>query len=74
MIYNETINVSSSDYKSGSCTLDIVLFVAFLVMSVIISTVFIYFHWYLKESNDQLYLKRIMFVLNLIQVLKVSCF
>ena len=43
MIYNETVNVSLSDYKCGPC---------------IISAVFIYFHWYLKESNDQLYLKK----------------
>ena len=57
MIYNETLNVSSSDYECGSCTLYIVLFVVFLVASVIISAVFIYFHWYLKESNDQLCLK-----------------
>ena len=58
VIYNGTVNVSSSDYKCGSCTLYIVLFAVFLTASVIISSVFIYFHWYLKESNDQLYLKR----------------
>ena len=58
MIYNETLNVSLSDYKCGSCTLYIVLFVVFLVTSVIISAVFIYFHWYLKKSNDQLYLAK----------------
>ena len=58
MIYNKTVNVSSSDYKCGSCTLYIVLFVVFLVTRVIISAVFIYFHWYLKESNDQLYLNK----------------
>ena len=58
MIYNETINVSSSDYRCGSCTLYIVLFVVFLVTSVIISAVFIYFYWYLKDSHDQLCLKK----------------
>ena len=47
MIYNETLNVSLSDYKCGSCTLYIVLFVVFLITSVIISSVFIYFHCYL---------------------------
>ena len=52
-----TVNVSFSDYKCGSCTLYIVLFVVFLVASVIISAAFNYFHWYLKDSNDQLCLK-----------------
>ena len=56
MIYNETINVSSSDYKCGSCTLYIVLFVVFLVTSVIINAVFVYFYWYSKDSNDQMFL------------------
>ena len=41
IIYNETLNVSLSDYTCGSCTLNIVLFVVFLVTSVIISAVFI---------------------------------
>ena len=58
MIYNETVKVSLSDYKCGSCTLYIVLFVVFLVTSVIISAIFISFHWYLKESNDQSCLKK----------------
>ena len=49
MIYNETSNVSLSDYKCGSCALYIVLFVVFLIASVIISSTFIYFHWYLKK-------------------------
>ena len=57
MIYNETVNVSLSDYNCNSCTLCIALFVEFLVTSVIISAVFVYFHWYLKESNDQFCLK-----------------
>ena len=57
MIYNETVNVLLSDYKCNSCTLCIALFVEFLVTSVIISAVFIHFHWYLKESNDLFCLK-----------------
>ena len=56
MIYNKTVNVSSSDCKCGLPY--IVLFVVFLVTSVIISAVLIYCHWYLKESNDQLYFKK----------------
>ena len=49
MIYNETLNVSLSDYKCNSCTLYIVLFVVFLVTSTVISIVFIYFYWYSKK-------------------------
>ena len=55
--YNETLNeIPSNDSLSDcvSCTPCIVLFAVFLVTSVIIGCVFIYFHWYLKESNDQL--------------------
>ena len=70
VIYNQTVNVSSSNYKCGSCTLYIVFFAVFSETSVIISAVFIYFSWYLKESNDQLCFKKIMFVLNLIHVFK----
>ena len=55
MIYNENVNVSSSDYKCDSCILYIVLFAVFLVTSVTGSAVFISFHWYLKESNDQVF-------------------
>ena len=40
------LNVSLSDYKCSSCTLCNVLFAGFLTTSVIISAVFIYFHWY----------------------------
>ena len=57
MIYNETVNDSLSDYKCGSCSLYIALFAVFLVTSVIISAVVIYFHCYF-ESNDQLCLKK----------------
>ena len=58
MIYNETLNALSSDCKCGYCRVYIVLFAVFLTTRIIISSVFIYFHWYLKESNDQLYLKK----------------
>ena len=47
MIYNETLNtILLNDYECGSCTLYIVLFVVFLVTSLVISTAFIYFNWY----------------------------
>ena len=39
MICNETVNGSLGDYKCGPCT----LYVVFLVTSVLISSVFIYF-------------------------------
>ena len=39
MIYNETLNVSLRDFKCGSGTVYIVLFVVFLVTSTVISTV-----------------------------------
>ena len=44
MIYNRTLN----DYKSSFRGLYIVLFVVFLVKNIVISSVFIYFYWYLK--------------------------
>ena len=37
MIYNETLNVSLSDYKCNACTLHIVLLVVFLVTSIAIA-------------------------------------
>ena len=49
MIYNESLNVSLNDYKCNFCTLYIVLFVIFLVTSIVISAVFIYFYWYSKK-------------------------
>ena len=59
MLHNEALNVIPldvihlNDYKKvcGSCTLYIVLFVIFLVISICISGAFIYFHWYLKKDN-----------------------
>ena len=61
---NETIDVISLNaiplnaiplnvYKKvcNSCVVYIVLFVAFLITSICICSVFIYFHWYLKKEN-----------------------
>ena len=70
MLYNKTLNTISSNDYCVSYTPYIVLFTVFLAISVIIGGVFIYFYWYLKESNDQSYLKKTMFVLNLILLLK----
>ena len=55
MVHNKTFNVLVSDYKCGSCTKHIALFVVILVIGVIIGSVFIYCHWYLKK-----YLKMLM--------------
>ena len=50
-IYNETLNtISSSDCVS--CTPYIVLFAGFLVKSVIIGGVFVYFYWRSKKSDN----------------------
>ena len=49
MVYNKTFNVSVGDYKCGSCTLYIVLFVLILVIGVITGSVSIYCHRYLKK-------------------------
>ena len=59
MLSNETLNaillntIPLNDYKKlcGSCTLYIVLFAIFFITSIYISSVFIYFHWYLKKDN-----------------------
>ena len=47
MIYNENLNANVCNY----CTIYIVLFVIFLIISISISTVFIYFHWFFKKDN-----------------------
>ena len=49
MICNGTVN----DYEKvcNSCSLYIVLFVIFQIISISISSVFIYFHSCLKEDN-----------------------
>ena len=54
-IYNETLSATSSD-DCASCTLYVVLFAVFLTASVIISGVFVHFHWY--KENNQLNLKK----------------
>ena len=49
MIYNGTY----TDYKKvcSPCTIYVLLFAIILIISTIISSLFIYFHWYLKTSN-----------------------
>ena len=59
MLHDETLNVipldviSLNDGKNvcNSCTIYIVLFAVFSITKICISSVFIYFHWYLKEDN-----------------------
>ena len=48
MIYNSTFNYYEK--ICSSCTLYIVLFVIFFIRSISISSVFIYFHWYLRRK------------------------
>ena len=50
---NEMISVTLNDYEKlcGSCTIYIVLFVIALLITIGISSVFVYFHWYLKKIN-----------------------
>ena len=55
-MYNETLTAASSN-DCASRTPYIVLFIVFLSISVIISSVFVYFHWY---QNKQLNLKDIL--------------
>ena len=49
MIFIRTVN----DYgnECNSCTRYIVLFAIFLIISINLSSVCIYFHWHLKRSN-----------------------
>ena len=52
MIYSSTLNDYEkicSSCERGSCTIYIVFLVIFFIISVSISSVFIYFHWYLKK-------------------------
>ena len=60
MLYNETLDVVSLDaiplnvYKNvyiNSWTIYIIIFAAFFIASICISSVFIYFYWYLKKYN-----------------------
>ena len=49
MIHNGTVN----DYGKvcSSCTIYVVLFAISLIITISSSSVFIYFHWYLKRNN-----------------------
>ena len=54
MLYNETLDVIPLNiYKKvcSSCMVYIMLFVVFLITSICICCVFIYFYWYLKKYN-----------------------
>ena len=59
ILHNETLNaillnmIPSNDYKKvcGSCTLYIALFAVFFITNICISSVIIYFYWYLKKDN-----------------------
>ena len=46
--------VPLNDYGNAwnSCTIYIVLFVIFLIISISISSSFVYFHWYLKNNGE----------------------
>ena len=58
-IYNETLNVTPSN-DCTYCTVYVVLFVVFLLLRLIISSVFVYFYWY-KRSNAEKSSDRIKF-------------
>ena len=52
MLYNQTLNaIPLHVYKKvcNSCTAYVALFVIFLITSIWICSIFIYFHWYLKR-------------------------
>ena len=49
MIYNGALNDSENVWDS--CTIYIVLFVISSLIIICISSAFIYFHWYLKNSH-----------------------
>ena len=59
MLYNDTLDVISLNAiplnvyikECNSCTIYIILFPVFSITSICISSVFIYFHWYLKKDN-----------------------
>ena len=58
VIYNKTLN----DYENvpNCCTIYIVLFVIFFIMSIRISSAFIYFHWYSKKDiSKQQFIKHV---------------
>ena len=54
MLHNKTLDVIQlNDYKKvcNCCTIYIVLFAVFFITIICISSVFIYFNWYLKKDN-----------------------
>ena len=56
MIYNSTLNaIPLNDYEKicNSCTVYIVLLAIFFIVSISISSAFIYFHWYLKTRYTE---------------------
>ena len=56
MIYSDPLNaIPFNDYGKicNSCTVYIVLLVIFFIVSISISSVFIYFHWYLKRRYTE---------------------
>ena len=50
MIYNATLN--NYEKVCHSCTIYITLLVIFFIISICISSVFFYFHWYLKRTSN----------------------
>ena len=61
MLHNETLDIIPlNDYTKvcNSCTIYIVLFAVFFITSICLSSVFIYFHCYLKKDNVQEYLQK----------------
>ena len=50
MIYDATLNYYEN--VCGSCTVSIVLFVIAFLIIISISSAFIYYHWYLKNSFE----------------------
>ena len=54
-MYNETLSINLNYCPPG--TPHVVLFIVFLSISVVISGVFVYFHWY---KNKKLNLKNIL--------------
>ena len=49
-MYNETLSINPNDCPSS--TPYVVLFIVFLSISVIFSSIFIYFHWYKNKRRD----------------------
>ena len=55
MMYNEMLNaIPFIDHKkmSSSCTICTVLYATFLIISICISSAFIYSHCYIKKDNN----------------------